>query len=96
MAAGKEYSTGDVIFESIAIVGMQEGVESVSSLGIADIPGFDGPQGTMLDLQTVRSLHSQTQKIWRESRFLLLIPHRNGDGIRALQCLHFLHAEVRT
>lgn len=50
MAAGKEYSTGDVIFESIAIVGMQEGVESVSSLGIADIPGFDGPQGTMLGL----------------------------------------------
>ena len=50
VAAGKEYSTGDVIFESIAIVGMQEGVESVSSLGIADIPGFDGPQGTMLGL----------------------------------------------
>lgn len=50
VAAGKEYSTGDVIFDSIAIVGMQEGVESVSSLGIADIPGFDGPQGTMLGL----------------------------------------------
>ena len=50
VAAGKEYSTGDVIFESIAIVGMQEGVESVSSLGIADIPGFDGPQGAMLAL----------------------------------------------
>ena len=27
------------------IVGMQEGVESVSSLGIADVPGFEGPQG---------------------------------------------------
>ena len=50
VAAGKEYSTGDVIFESISIVGMQEGVESVSSLGIADIPGFDGPQGAMLGL----------------------------------------------
>lgn len=50
VAAGKEYSTGDVIFESIGIVGMQEGVESVSSLGVADIPGFDGPQGTMLGL----------------------------------------------
>ena len=50
VAAGKEYSTGDVIFESIAIVVMQEGVESVSRLGIADIPGFDGPQGAMLAL----------------------------------------------
>ena len=50
VAAGKEYSTGDVIFETMGIVGLQEGVESVSSLGIADIPGFDGPQGQMLGL----------------------------------------------
>ncbi len=50
VAAGKEYSTGDVIFEAISIIGMQEGVESVSSLGIADIPGFEGPQGSMLGL----------------------------------------------
>lgn len=49
-AAGKEYSTGDVIFEAMSIVGLQEGVESVSSLGIADIPGFNGPEGTMLGL----------------------------------------------
>lgn len=49
-AAGKEYSTGDVIFEAMSIVGLQDGVESVSSLGIADIPGFDGPQGSMLGL----------------------------------------------
>ena len=34
----------------MGIVGLQEGVESVSSLGIADIPGFDGPQGQMLGL----------------------------------------------
>lgn len=50
VASGKETSTGDVIFEAMSIVGMQEGVESVSSLGIADIPGFEGPQGTMLGL----------------------------------------------
>ena len=50
VAAGKEYSTGEVIFEAINIVGMQEGVESVSSIGIADIPGFNGPEGTMLGL----------------------------------------------
>ncbi len=50
VAAGKEYPTGDVIFETISIVGLAEGVESVSSLGIADIPGFEGPQGTMLGL----------------------------------------------
>ena len=50
VAAGKEYSTGDVIMEAMQGVGLAEGVESPSSLGIADIPGFDGPQGQMLGL----------------------------------------------
>lgn len=50
VAAGKEYSTGDVIMEAMQGVGFAEGVESPSSLGIADIPGFDGPQGQMLGL----------------------------------------------
>lgn len=50
VAAGKEYSTGDVIMEAMQGVGLSEGVESPSSLGIADIPGFDGPQGQMLGL----------------------------------------------
>jgi len=50
VAAGKEYSTGDVVYEAMSIVGLQEGVESPSSLGIADIPGFEGPQGQMLGL----------------------------------------------
>ena len=48
VAGGKNYATGDVVFEAIGIVGLQEGVESPSSLGIADIPGFEGPQGAML------------------------------------------------
>lgn len=34
----------------MGIVGLAEGVRSPSSLGIADIPGFDGPEGTMLGL----------------------------------------------
>ena len=50
VAAGKDYSTGDVLIAAQTIVGLQEGVESVSSLGIADIPGFDGPQGSLLGL----------------------------------------------
>ncbi len=50
VAAGKEYATGDVVFEALSIIGMQEGVESPSSIGIADIPGFQGPEGQMLGL----------------------------------------------
>ena len=48
VAAGKECSTGEVIIETMSIIGMQEGVLSPSSLGIAEIPGFSGPQGEML------------------------------------------------
>ncbi|MCI2049568.1 MAG: phosphate acetyltransferase [Lachnospiraceae bacterium] len=40
VAAGKDHSTGDVVHEAGSIVGMQEGVESPSSIGIADVPGF--------------------------------------------------------
>lgn len=47
VAGGKDYSTGDVVFHTMAIVGLQDGVESASSLGIADVPGFEGPEGTM-------------------------------------------------
>lgn len=47
VAGGKDYSTGDVVFHSIGIIGLQDGVESASSLGIADVPGFEGPEGNM-------------------------------------------------
>lgn len=50
VAAGKDYSTGDVVFSAMSFVGLADGVESPSSLGIADIPGFEGPQGSMLGL----------------------------------------------
>lgn len=48
VAAGKEYSTGEVLLNAMSIVGLQEGVMRPSSLGIADIPGFEGPQGQYL------------------------------------------------
>lgn len=50
VAAGKEYSTGDVTMEAMQGVGFAEGVMTPSSLGIADVPGFDGPQGQMFGI----------------------------------------------
>ena len=50
VAAGKELSTGEVVAAAMQIVGLAPGVESPSSLGIADIPGFNGPEGSMLAL----------------------------------------------
>lgn len=50
VAAGKECPTGDVVMAAMDIVGLAEGVSSPSSLGIAEIPGFQGPQGAYLGL----------------------------------------------
>ena len=46
--AGLAHSTGDVILAGQMIVGLQEGVTTVSSIGIANFPGYDGPEGQLL------------------------------------------------
>jgi phosphate acetyltransferase len=48
VAAGREYTTADVIIAAQTVVGLQEGFNSISSLGILNVPGFDGPEGQML------------------------------------------------
>lgn len=48
VAAGKEYTTGDVISSGMNILGLKEGFETVSSLGLLNVPGFDGPEGSLL------------------------------------------------
>lgn len=49
-AAGKECPTGDVVAGAMGVVGLADGVASPSSLGIAEIPGFEGPEGSFLGL----------------------------------------------
>jgi phosphate acetyltransferase len=48
VAAGRVATTADVIISAHRIVGLQEGFQTISSLGILNVPGFDGPQGEML------------------------------------------------
>lgn len=50
MVAGLSHTTGEVIMASQMIIGMQEGNSTVSSVGVASIPGYQGPQGDMLAL----------------------------------------------
>ncbi len=47
-AAGRVYTTGDVIIAAQTIIGLAPGVSSISSIGIVDAPGFEGPEGPML------------------------------------------------
>ena len=46
--AGIDHTTGDVIMAGQLVVGLQEGVSTVSSIGIFNIPGFEGSEGQLL------------------------------------------------
>ena len=47
-AAGRVLTTGDVIIAAQTIIGLAPGVDAISSIGIVDAPGFEGPEGPML------------------------------------------------
>ncbi|MBQ6817345.1 MAG: phosphate acetyltransferase [Bacilli bacterium] len=46
--AGLTHSTGEVILAGQSIVGLQEGVTTVSSVGIFNIPNYNGSEGCLL------------------------------------------------
>lgn len=48
VAAGREFTTGDVIRSAMSILGLAPGNDTVSSLGIMNIPGFEGSEGSLL------------------------------------------------
>jgi phosphate acetyltransferase len=48
MVAGLDHTTGEVIMASEMIIGLKEGISTVSSMGIMSIPGYQGPEGNLL------------------------------------------------
>lgn len=48
MVAGLSHTTGEVIMASEMVIGLQEGISTVSSMGIMSIPGYEGPEGNLL------------------------------------------------
>ncbi len=46
--AGLVHTTGEVISAGHLIVGLKEGVKTPSSIGIFDIPGYEGSEGSLL------------------------------------------------
>ena len=46
--AGINNTTGDVLLAGQMIIGMQEGISTISSIGLCDIPGFEGSEGQLL------------------------------------------------
>jgi phosphate acetyltransferase len=50
MVAGLSHTTGEVIMASEMIIGLQEGISTVSSTGILSIPGYEGLEGNLLGI----------------------------------------------
>jgi len=46
--AGIDNTTGDVLLAGQMMIGLQPGISTVSSIGLCDIPGFEGSEGTLL------------------------------------------------
>ncbi|MCI8538198.1 MAG: phosphate acetyltransferase [Oscillospiraceae bacterium] len=46
--AGINNTTGDVILAGQMVVGLQPGITTISSIGLCDIPGFEGSEGSLL------------------------------------------------
>ncbi len=46
--AGIDYTTEDVLLAGQMIIGMKEGLATISSIGLCDIPGYEGSEGSLL------------------------------------------------
>lgn len=46
--AGIDNTTGDVLIAGQMIIGLKPGISTISSIGLADIPGFEGSEGSLL------------------------------------------------
>ncbi|MDR1797786.1 MAG: phosphate acetyltransferase [Clostridiales Family XIII bacterium] len=47
LAAGHLYSTGDVVVSAMSFIGVQSGLNTISSLGIVEAPRFEGADGNV-------------------------------------------------
>lgn len=46
--AGIDNTTGDVLIAGQTIIGLKPGISTISSIGLCDIPGFEGSEGSLL------------------------------------------------
>ena len=46
--AGIEYTTGDVLLAGQMVIGLKPGIATISCIGLCDIPGYEGSEGSLL------------------------------------------------
>ena len=83
--AGLTDTTSEVILAAQTILGMQPGIETVSSMGIWSIPGFEGPMATCWSTLTARYARTPAPASW---------PNRHFDRRHHALCLLDLEPRV--
>ncbi len=48
--AGIDNTTGDVLLAGQMMIGLKEGISTISSIGLCDIPGYQGSEGSLLTI----------------------------------------------
>ena len=55
--AGIDNTTGDVLLAGQMIIGMKPGIKTISSIGLCDIPGYEGSEGSLLAVGDSGRMH---------------------------------------
>lgn len=64
LAAGISHTTGEVILAAQMFIGMEESVDTPSSIGICEIPGYEGSEGDMLAITDCAvNLHPSSEEL---------------------------------
>ena len=72
--AGIDNTTGDVLLAGQMMIGLAPGIQTVSSIGLCDIPGFEGSEGSLLAVGDSAVCTNLRRNSWRTLRFLPVIP----------------------
>ena len=65
--AGIDNTTGDVLLAGQMIIGLKPGISTISSIGLCDIPGFEGSEGSLLAIGDSAVCTNPDRSSWRIS-----------------------------
>lgn len=75
--AGIDNTTGDVLLAGQMIIGMKPGISTISSIGLADIPGYEAVKALFWLSVTVQCVQTRMLSSWQASQYQRVTRCRN-------------------